>query len=173
MIIRAATEDDARQIADIWNPQIRDTAVTFTTALKTPAGLAQDIAARTAEGKAFLVAEKDGRILGFATYFQFRGGPGYARTMEHSVILSPDTWGQGIGRALMGALEQQARGANVHSLFAGVSSENPRAIAFHQKIGFTRVATLPEVGFKFGRWMDLVLLQKLLCQRPDNAEESR
>lgn len=162
MIIRLARCEDAEAIAAIWNPYIRDTATTFTTTEKAPAGIAGDIQLRLSEGKAFLVAESEAKVLGFATYFQFRSGPGYAHTMEHTVILSPEARGKGVGRALMKALEDHARKARVHSLVAGVSGENPNAIAFHERLGYERVALMPEAGRKFGRWMDLILLQKLL-----------
>ena len=162
MILRAAEARDAPAVAAIWNPVIRDSAATFTTLEKTSAGLAADFAMRAAEGKVFLLAEEAGEVLGFATYFQFRGGPGYARTMEHSVILAPSARGRGVGRALMRALEDHARAGDVHSLWAGVSAENPAGVAFHKAIGFSEIARLPQVGFKFGRWMDLVLMQKIL-----------
>ena len=162
MILRTAEARDAAGVAAIWNPVIRDTAATFTTLEKTSEGLAADFATRAAEGKLFLLAEVEGDILGFATYFQFRNGPGYARTMEHSIILAPAARGRGVGRALMAALEDHARAGGVHSLWAGVSAENPQGLAFHRAIGFAEIARLPEVGHKFGRWMDLVLMQKIL-----------
>lgn len=159
MSVRQASRSDADAICAIWNPLIEQTATTFTTALKTSAGIATDIEERNG---AFFVAEEAGQVIGFATYFQFRGGPGYAFTKEHSINLSPDVHGRGIGRALMTALEDHARDADVHSLWAGISAENPGGVAFHTRIGFEPVATLPEVGFKFGRWMDLILMQKFL-----------
>lgn len=159
MILRPAQAGDIPAILDIWNPLIRDTSVTFTTVEKTAAGLADDMAAR---GDAFLVAEAEDTVLGFATYGPFRAGPGYAHTAEHSVILTADARGRGVGRALMARLEAQARAQGIHVLIAGVSSENEGAIAFHRAIGFTEAARLPEVGRKFGRWMDLVLLHKRL-----------
>jgi phosphinothricin acetyltransferase len=162
MILRPAAAGDAATVAAIWNPVIRDTAATFTTQEKTVERLTADFAARTAEGKLFLLAEEAGEVLGFATYFQFRNGPGYARTMEHSIILSPAARGRGVGRALMCGLEDHARAGGVHSLWAGVSAENPAGVAFHRAIGFAEIARLPEVGYKFGRWMDLVLMQKIL-----------
>lgn len=161
-MIRPATTADAAAIAAFWNPVIRDTAATFNPVEKSPDDIARMIAERQAAGHGFLVAELDGQVAGFASYAQFRGGVGYARTMEHTVILSPAAQGRGVGRALMAALEDHARGAGVHSLIAGVSAENPAGRAFHAAIGYAVIATLPEVGYKFGRWMDLTLMQKIL-----------
>ena len=159
MRIRQAETSDAPAIAALVNNVIRNTAITFTTTEKSVEKLTEEIAAR---GAAFQVAEMDGEVVGFATFFPFRSGPGYARTKEHSVVLGDNAHGQGIGRSIMARLEDVARQEGVHSLFAGVSGENPDGIAFHAAIGFRHVAALPEVGFKFGRWMDLVLMQKIL-----------
>lgn len=161
-MIRDATTTDAPGIAAIWNPVIRDTAITFNSAEKTDADIALMIRDRQKAGHAFLVAEQDGAIAGFATYAQFRGGVGYARTMEHTILLSPRAHGRGLGRALMSALEAHARDAGAISLFAGVSAENPAGRAFHAHLGFTEVAILRRVGHKFGREMDLILMQKFL-----------
>ncbi|MGO4916248.1 GNAT family N-acetyltransferase [Pseudogemmobacter sp. W21_MBD1_M6] len=160
-MIRAATPADCPAIADIWNPVIRDTLRTFTTALKTPEALVQSLAAKAVLSHPFLVADQGG-ILGFATYGQFRDGPGYARTMEHTIILAPQAQGRGVARALMLALEDRARAQAVHSLWAGVSAANPEGLGFHRAVGFVEVARLPEVGYKFGQWIDLILLRKQL-----------
>lgn len=157
--VRVARPEDAPEIAAIWNAIIDHSAATFTTERKTETGLIADMAHR---GAAFQVACAEGHVLGFATYSQFRGGPGYAYTMEHSIQLAPEARGRGVGRALMRALETVARAEGVHSLWAGVSGENPGGAAFHRRLGFVDVARLPEVGYKFGRWMDLILLQKIL-----------
>lgn len=159
MIIRSGRTRDAEDVAAFWNPMIRDTAVTFNSLEKTPAQIAADIASR---GAGFQVAEEEGQVIGFATYFPFRSGPGYARTREHTIVLAPRAQGRGLGRALMQALVRAARADGIHVLIAGVSAENPAGVAFHEAIGFSRVATLPQVGRKFDRWMDLVLLQRLL-----------
>ncbi|SEP01289.1 phosphinothricin acetyltransferase [Salinihabitans flavidus] len=159
MRIRAAEQGDAAAIAAIWNREIRDGVSTFNTAEKTRIEIAELIAAR---GAGFIVAYMHGAVIGFATYFQFRGGPGYAHTMEHSIHLAEAARGQGTGRALMAVLEQNARAAGVHSLIAGIGGENLSGVAFHTRVGFAPVARLPEVGRKFGRWMDLVLMQKFL-----------
>lgn len=157
--IRQARPEDGPGIAAVVNPVIRDTAVTFTTLEKDPDEFR---AAITAAPNRYIVAEVDGEVIGYATFFQFRGGPGYAHTMEHSIALAPEAWGGGVGRALMAALEQAARADGAHTLFAGVSGENPAGVKFHAALGFEEVCTLKQVGHKFGRWMDLVLMQKFL-----------
>ena len=157
-MIRPATPDDAAAIAEIWNQIIRDTAATFTTAEKAVTDLVQ--AMQT--GQPFFVAEADQQIIGFATYFAFRGGPGYAHTKEHTIQLAPQARGKGVGRGLMDAVESHARDAGVHTIWAGVSGENPDGRAFHAALGYEEIATLPEVGRKFNRWMDLILMRKLL-----------
>ena len=157
-MIRPALKDDFPQIAKIWNQIIRDTAATFTNAEKEVAELLQANAA----GRPFFVAEQDGKVVGFATYFPFRSGPGYARTKEHTIQLAPDARGKGLGRGLMDAVEDHARDAGVHTIWAGISGENPDGRAFHAALGYEEIAVLPEVGRKFGRWMDLVLMRKVL-----------
>lgn len=161
MMIRPATPADADAICAIWNPIIRDTGITFNPVEKTPQDVRALIAEKEAQGHAFLLAEGDG-VQGFANYGQFRGGLGYQHTCEHSIVLGEGARGKGLGRALMLAIEDHARARGVHSMFAGVSAENPQGVRFHAALGYREVATLPEVGYKFDRWFDLVLMQKIL-----------
>jgi L-amino acid N-acyltransferase len=161
-MIRPATVADHAAILEVWNPVIRDTTIIFASEERTPEALAALIAERRAAGREFFVAEDAGRILGFASYVQFRGGNGYAHAMEHTVILAPEAHGRGLGRALMCAVEGHARIGGAHTLFAGVSGENTPAVAFHERVGFKTVARIPEAGRKFGRWLDLVLMMKFL-----------
>lgn len=170
MKLRPATAGDAADIAAIWAPVISDGVATFNSVVKSPAEVADMIAARQAEGHGFLVAEDGGRIAGFGTYGQFRGGVGYRHTAEHTIILAPMAQGRGVGRALLRAVEDHARAAGFHSIFAGVSAENEAGVAFHAACGYAEVARLPQVGRKFGRWMDLVLMQKFL-NPPDSRSQ--
>lgn len=158
MILRDATAADARAIAAIWNREIRDGVSTFNTIEKELSALKAAIASEAV----FLVAVDAGAVVGFATFGLFRGGPGYANTMEHTIYLAQAARGKGVGQALMTRLEDEAKARGVHVLVAGVGGENSGGIAFHKAIGFAEVGRLPEVGRKFDRWMDLVLLQKLL-----------
>lgn len=158
MILRPATSADAAGIARIQNPVIRDTAITFSARERSEDEIVQAIR----DLPCFMVAADAAGLLGFASYDQFRKGPGYARTMEHTIVLDPRARRCGVGRALMAELETAARAAGVGSLWAGVSAENPDGVAFHARIGFEEVARLPQVGYKFGRWMDLVLMRKWL-----------
>ncbi|EEE36661.1 phosphinothricin acetyltransferase [Rhodobacteraceae bacterium KLH11] len=159
MSIRQATIKDAPAIAAISNSVIGDTLITFTTDLRSTENVAADIHTR---GPAFLVAEIGDTIAGYATYGPFRSGPGYAQCKEHSIALTPQARGQGVGRTLMAALEGRARADNVHVLVACISSANPQAVAFHLALGFTQVGQMPEVGLKWGQRLDLVLMQKIL-----------
>ncbi len=158
-MIRPAEPGDAASIAAIWNHIIRDTTVTFTTEEKTREGLCAMMADRA---PGVVVAQEGGVITGFATYGPFRNGPGYAHTLELTIQLVPEGRGRGLGRALMSALEEVARGDGVHVLMAGISGANPGSVAFHARLGFQTCGTLREVGRKWGEWLDLVLMQKIL-----------
>jgi L-amino acid N-acyltransferase YncA len=155
-MIRPATTADAPTITSIWNHYIGETTVTFLPDEKSVEDVEKMIATDVC-----LVAD-DGGVQGFARYFQFRGGRGYFHTVEHTVLLAPGTAGRGYGRGLMKALMAHAAQAGKHSMWAGVSGENTAGVSFHVALGFEEIARLPEVGFKFGRWIDLVLMQKRL-----------
>ena len=162
MKLRPATPADAAAIAGLWNPIIRDTAITFNPVEKSAADIAALLVEKDAQDQPFLLAEKDGALLGFATYGQFRNGLGYRFSVEHTIILASAARGQGVGAQLMQAIEDHARQRGIHSIYAGVSSANPGAVRFHEKMGYQTLAVLPEVGFKFDRWLDLTLMQKSL-----------
>lgn len=161
-MIRAANSEDAAAVAGLWNHFIRETLVTFNSEERTSGDVARMIAEKAETGRCVLVAEARGALAGFATYGQFRDGVGYARTMEHTILLDETARGRGIGRALLTAIEGHARAGGAHSILAVISSGNPDGRAFHLALGYEEVATLREVGLKWGRWLDAHLMQKML-----------
>ncbi len=158
MKIRAAQGMDADAIAGLWNVMIRDTDATFTTQEKTAHGIAALIAERTG---AFWVADQNG-VQGFVTFGQFRSGPGYSATVEHTIILGPHVQGKGVGRKLMQTALTGAASLGHHVMVAAVSGANPGAVVFHAKLGFEQTALMPHVGRKGGKWLDLILMQKII-----------
>ena len=161
-MIRPTLAADLEPIRAFWNPMIRDTAVTFSSEEKTEQGMLDWFAARQAAGHGTFTALAGDRPVGFASYSQFRGGNGYARSMEHTVILAAEAHGRGLGRALMAAVEGHARDAGHHTMIGGVSGGNPAGRDFHAALGYRLVGTVPEAGWKFGRYWDLWLMQKIL-----------
>lgn len=164
MQIRDARPADATAIAAIWAPIIRDTVITFNPVLRSPEDVVVMIRTRQGEGHAFLVAESDAGILGFATYSQFRAGLGYAHTMEHTINLAPEARGLGGGRRLLAALEAHAVAAGAHVMVAAITGSNRPSVDFHAREGYAHAGTMPQVGRKFGRYHDLILMQKILVQ---------
>lgn len=159
-MIRHAMPTDAPSIAAIWNHYLRDTIATFNPVEKTEA----EVAALITAPHAVFVADGTGRITGFARHFQFRTGQGYARAAEHTILLAPDApRGQGTGRGLMRAILDDATARGIGAMIAGVSGENADGQAFHAAMGFATVGLIPAVGWKYGRWHDLVLMQKRLA----------
>ncbi|MGI9133356.1 MAG: GNAT family N-acetyltransferase, partial [Rhodoferax sp.] len=98
----------------------------------------------------------------FGSYGTFRAWPAYKYTVEHSVYVHQDHRGQGLGLQLMRALIDVARQRDVHAMVGGIDASNASSIGLHQRLGFRHVGTLPQVGFKFGRWLDLAFYQLLL-----------
>ncbi len=158
-MIRAADPDDAPAIAALWNAVIAQPHITFTTDTKSDAAVAQMIAERAG---AFRVAHIEGAVAGFATFGSFRSGPGYRHTAEHSIMLGPQARGQGLGHALMAALESDAAACEIHLLVAGISGGNPDAVAFHNRLGFAQSGRIPQAGYKSGKWFDLILMHKAI-----------
>lgn len=133
MRIREATRADEGAITALWNAAISESLATFTTVLKSEADVA------TIVGGPCLVAEIDGEFSGFASYGPFRPGPGYAQTGEVNIYLTTPAQGRGVGRKLLGALEDVARSQGIHVMVAGISSANPGAVAFHEACGCLRM----------------------------------
>ena len=162
MTVRAANHADAAIIATLWNEMIANSLNTFTNKLKTEAEIRDLITERPG---AVWVADRDGTLGGFVTYGPFRAGPGYAATVEHSIVLQSDARRSGTGKRLMEKAMAEAAGQGKHVMMAGISAVNSDAIAFHTSLGFVEVGRLREVGRKNGHWLDLVLMQKTLSPR--------
>lgn len=159
MIIRDAVHDDLPAILEIHNDAIRTTTAIWDEHEVDLDERRQWFDARRSAGLPVLVAELEDGVIGFASYGPWRPKTGYRFTVENSVYVHPDHRGRGAANALMPALIEQARAGDVHAIVAGIEAANAGSIALHEKFGFRRVALLPEVGFKFGRWLDLAYLQ--------------
>ena len=165
MIVRSATADDVGAITALLNALLAATTIEWTEELKTTDDVLEWIDAH----ERILVAEIGDEVVGMAAFGWFRDAvvrPGYRFTVEHTVHVRQDHWGTGIGRALMGALIDDARSTGKHTMVAAIDGENEASIRFHQRLGFVEVGRMPEIGAKFGRWLDLVLLQLRLDDRP-------
>jgi len=165
--IRDAIEDDAEAITSIYNAMLETTTREWTDTPHTVDEVRAWLGSRQAGGWPAFVAVDDGNneVVGWATYGDFRDSvrwPGYRFTVEHSIHVREDHWGRGVGRRLLGALEDHARRAGKHVMVAGIDSENVESIRFHERLGFVEVARMPEVGLKFDRRLDLVLMQRIL-----------
>lgn len=119
----------------------------------------QWFATLTARDQPVLVAVEDGVVLGYANYGNFRDKAGYAHTVEHTVYVGEGHRASGCGRMLMTALIDHARGHGVHVMIGVVDAENADSLAFHARLGFVEAGRLSEVGHKFGRWLDVVIMQ--------------
>lgn len=158
MILRDATAADVPAIAAIWNPIVRDTAITFWPDERSHDQIAALIAERQAAGQAFIVAADGDRLLGFSTYSQFRSGAGYARSMEHTIHAASDARGRGVGRAMLTAVQDHARQRGHRILIGGITGSNDGSIAFHRAMGYAEWGRIPAAGWKFGQFHDLVLM---------------
>lgn len=160
MEVRIAQAADYAGILSLWNTAIRETDATFESVEKSLGGLTELIETRRESGHETFVGVHEGSIVGFSTYSQFRGGTGYVYTMEHTVNVARSARGKGLARALMRAVEDHAASNGARSIIAGVSSANPDGVPFHVRLGYVEVARIPGVGRKWGRWLDLILMQK-------------
>ena len=160
-MIRPASTSDIPAITAITNHVIRDTTITFNSIEKTEADVLAMMTDRRALGFEMFVADV-GCVVGYATYAQFRAGIGYARAMEHSLALSEAGQGKGLGRALMLAVEDHAKRGGAHIMVGAITGDNASSVSFHKALGYDLVGQLPEAGYKFGRYYDLLLMQKIL-----------
>ncbi len=116
------------------------------------------------------IEDAQGTLLAFGSYGTFRAFPAFKYTVEHSVYVHKDHRGHGLGAQIMQALMAAARAQNLHALMGAIDASNAGSIALHERLGFKHVGTLPQVGFKFGRWLDLAFYQLLLDTPTDPVD---
>ena len=160
--VRDAREEDLAGLLAIYNDVIATTTAVYRDDPATLEDRREWWQARVAQGYPVLVAVEESAVVGFASFGDFRAPPGYRYTVEHSVHVRAGRRGSGVGHALMQPLIARARALGKHVMMAGVDADNAGSIRFHERLGFERVGHLREVGFKFGRRLDLVFLQRLL-----------
>ena len=169
MIIRDAIEADFEAVTAIYNEVLRNSTAIYR---DEPVEIAERVSlwkSRFAQGYPTLVAcdaksavcEGD-PVAGYASFGDFRTGAGYRFTVEHTVHVHSDWRGRGVGAALMGALIPRAAALGKHVMVGGIDAENTGSLTFHERLGFERVAHFREVGFKFGRYLDLILVQRTI-----------
>lgn len=162
MLIRDATTGDLPGILEIHNEAIANTTAIWDETLADLDERRRWLDDRRANGFPVLVADVDGAVAGYASYGVWRAKSGYRYTVENSVYVHVDHHRRGIATALMTALIERARAGGIHVIVASVESSNTTSIALHERFGFRIVAQMPEVGRKFGRWLDMMYLQLTL-----------
>jgi phosphinothricin acetyltransferase len=160
--IRDATEADLPAILAIFNHAIVHTTAVWTLTPVTLDNRRAWLRDRTAQGFPVLVAEADGDVAGFASYGVFRAFEGFRHTVEHSVYVRENARGHGIGRMLLNALVDHAEAHDIHVMIGAIDAENSASVALHKSSGFVEAGVLRESGRKFGRWLDMLSMQKIL-----------
>jgi L-amino acid N-acyltransferase YncA len=159
---RLAERSDAETIRSIYNLEVVESTVTFDLVPRTPAEQVSWIDDHSGAHPAIVAHDETGVVLGFASLSPYRPRPAYATTVEDSVYVRRERRGEGIGAVLLGALVQLARDHGFHSIVARIVGGHEASIALHRACGFTEIGREVEVGRKFGRWLDVVLMQRLL-----------
>jgi phosphinothricin acetyltransferase len=157
--VRDATEADLPAILAIYNDAVVDTTAIWNDSLADLANRRAWRNARLKQGYPVLVADEGGRVLGYASFGDFRAFDGYRFTVENSVYVDKAARGRGIASALLVPLIDRARAMGKHVMVAGIAADNDVSLRLHARLGFVETARMPEVGRKFGRWLDLVFMQ--------------
>ena len=163
MRVRRADAADAAAIAEIYAHYVESTAASFE---ESPPGadvMAERMRGIAAAGLPYLVAEDEGRVLGYAYLHPYHERSAYRRTAEDSVYVAPDARGRGVGRTLLESLLAKGEEAGVREVIAIIAlTEERTSVDLHRALGFEEVGVLRAVGFKHGRWYDTVLMQRSL-----------
>jgi len=162
LFIRAASSEDVPAIAAIYAPFVLSSTATLELEAPDVAEMERRLRSVQEGGLPYLVAEVDGVVVGYAYAAPFRPRPGYRFTVEDSVYLRADHAKRGVGRQLLHALMERCRAAGCRQMVAVIGGDNPASAAMHAAQGFVPVGVLHEVGFKFGEWWDVTLMQRKL-----------
>lgn len=162
VVIRTATVEDLEAITAIYNEAGVGTTASYDLEPVTVDDRRAWLERHHADGHPVLVAVVDDQVLGFAGYGVFREKAGYAHTVEHSVYVGDGARALGVGRLLMLALVDLARGNGVHTMVGVLDADNEASITFHRRLGFEETGRLRQVGRKFDRWLDAVMVQLML-----------
>lgn len=156
-------ESSADQILEILNDAILTSTALYDYKPRDPSSMVTWFKAKESSNYPVIGAFDDhGRLLGFATYGAFRNWPAYKYSVEHSVYVRQECRGAGIGASLMQKLIDEAKRQNYHTMVGGIDASNLASLALHRKLGFQYAGTIKQVGFKFGRWLDLSFYQLIL-----------
>lgn len=161
--IRLSNEDDMAVITDIYGGAVREGTASFELTPPTLDEMLQRRAALLAEDYPFLVAENDGHVVGYCYAGKYRPRPAYRFTVEDSIYVSPRMHSRGVGRALLARLIQECEVRGMRQMIAVIGdSNNLGSINLHKALGFKPAGIVKDVGFKFGRWLDQVTMQRAL-----------
>jgi len=159
--IRPSRDQDLPAITAIYAHHVLHGTGTFETEPPSEADMVGRRADVLAKGLPYLVAEEDGRVLGYAYCQWFKPRPAYRFSAEDSIYLHPDAQGKGLGKALLAELARQAEAAGIRKLIAVIGdSGNKGSVGVHKALGFQPVGVIQSCGWKFGKWLDIVLMEK-------------
>ncbi|WP_058910131.1 GNAT family N-acetyltransferase [Entomohabitans teleogrylli] len=172
MKIRHGEARDCAAIAEIYNHAVKNTTAVWNEKTVDAENRAVWLGQRQLAGYPVLVAQDGERIVGYASFGDWRAFDGYRHTVEHSVYVHPQSQGKGLGRTLMQHLIGEAQKLGKHVMIAAIESQNAASIKLHEQLGFRITGQMPQVGAKFGRWLDLTFMQLQLDSRsePDSRE---
>lgn len=160
MKIISAKHKHYQSIIDIYNWAIKETTSTFDIEIKSLENYSKFLESFT--NHPLLVAEKDNEIMGWGCLKPYSDRVAYERTVELSIYIGPKFHGKGIGNQMMKELISEARNRNYHVILSRITSESLASIKLHKKFGFFTIGTMKEVGFKFDRCIDVILMQKII-----------
>jgi phosphinothricin acetyltransferase len=160
--IRPYTTEDTQAILDIINHNILHSTALYDYTIRSYEQQKNMLEEKINKNFPVIVAEFEGRVLGFGMYSEFRFREAYKFTVEHSVYVNESFHGKGIGKLLLQELIALARKQNLHTMIAVIDAENQSSVEFHEKLGFKTVGIIKESGYKFDRWLDSVFMQLIL-----------